>query len=58
MRCVIKRFSDLNSRTYASLGVPTDAIQLKSIEVSPDPPKPGEQLTVTVNAEVQEQIEV
>ena len=48
----------MNSRTYASLGVPTDAIQLKSIEVSPDPPKPGEQLTVTVNAEVQEQIEV
>ncbi|KAL1737332.1 ML domain-containing protein [Schizophyllum commune] len=47
----------LESWAYTDCGVPTDAIQLKSIEVSPDPPKPGEQLTVTVNAEVQEQIE-
>lgn len=40
------------------LGLPTDAIQIKSIQVSPDPPQPGKDLTVTVNGEAVEQIEV
>lgn len=32
--------------------------QLKSISVSPDPPVPGKNLTVTVEADVQKKIEV
>ena|ERR1700722_3367834 len=35
----------------------TDLIQIHSIKVSPDPPKPGQDLTVTVSAYVQEEIE-
>lgn len=39
-------------------GLPTDAVQLESIQVSPDPPQPGKDLTVTVKAIVQREIEV
>jgi len=39
-------------------GLPTDAIQIESISVSPDPPKPGENLTVTVEASALEEVEV
>ncbi|PFH54549.1 hypothetical protein AMATHDRAFT_44401 [Amanita thiersii Skay4041] len=41
-----------------SWGLDTDPIQLESIEVSPDPPKPGKDLTVKVKAIVSETIEV
>ncbi len=39
-------------------GLPTDPIQIKSINVFPDPPKPGQNLTVTVEASAQEKVEV
>ncbi|KIY50597.1 hypothetical protein FISHEDRAFT_39003 [Fistulina hepatica ATCC 64428] len=42
---------------YVDCGLPEYPIQLESITVSPDPPKPGETLTVTVKAEVFELIE-
>ncbi|THV04865.1 hypothetical protein K435DRAFT_961594 [Dendrothele bispora CBS 962.96] len=38
-------------------GEPTDAIQVKSIKVSPDPPRPGEDMTVTVEGTALETIE-
>ncbi|KAH7106984.1 ML domain-containing protein [Auriculariales sp. MPI-PUGE-AT-0066] len=37
-------------------GAPTDAVLLKSVEISPDPPKPGEPVTVTVTGTVQERL--
>lgn len=39
-------------------GLPSDAIQLESLEVSPDPPRPGHDLTVTAKATVQDVIKV
>jgi hypothetical protein len=33
-------------------GLATDPIQIKSIKVSPDPPQPGQNLTVEVEADV------
>lgn len=41
-----------------STGLDTDAIQLESIEVSPDPPQPGKDLTVKVIGSAKERIEV
>ncbi|KAH8119719.1 ML domain-containing protein [Phellopilus nigrolimitatus] len=38
--------------TWTDCGDPSDPIQLKSIEVSPDPPKPGEDMTVKVKGHV------
>ncbi|KAG8745929.1 Phosphatidylglycerol/phosphatidylinositol transfer protein [Ceratobasidium sp. 414] len=41
----------VNSRwTWSDCGSPQDVVHIKSIEVSPDPPQPGKDLTVTVNA--------
>jgi hypothetical protein len=39
-------------------GAPTDIIRLHSLEVSPDPPKPGQNLTVTASGTVLQTIEV
>jgi hypothetical protein len=39
-------------------GLPTDIIKLHSLEVSPDPPKPGQNLTVTASGTVLQTIEV
>ena len=39
-------------------GSPSDPIQIDSITVSPDPPKPGQDLTVTVKAHAQDRVEV
>ncbi|EAL21061.1 hypothetical protein CNBD4370 [Cryptococcus deneoformans B-3501A] len=46
-----------NSWSYVDCGLATDAIQLKSIKVHPDPPVPGKNLTVTVEGDVLETIE-
>ncbi|KAF9044793.1 hypothetical protein BDZ89DRAFT_890204, partial [Hymenopellis radicata] len=46
--------------SYTDCGIilpPTDPVQIESIVVSPDPPKPGEDLTVTVKAVVTEVVE-
>ncbi|EKM78708.1 hypothetical protein AGABI1DRAFT_114313 [Agaricus bisporus var. burnettii JB137-S8] len=34
---------------YENCGSPTDLVQIESIAISPDPPQPGKDLTVTVN---------
>ena len=39
-------------------GLDSDVVQVESVVVSPDPPVPGEDLTVKVKANVQEIIEV
>jgi hypothetical protein len=44
--------------TLSALGLPSDPIQIESVEFSPDPPKPGEDLTVKVKATAIETIEV
>ncbi|KII93573.1 hypothetical protein PLICRDRAFT_100762 [Plicaturopsis crispa FD-325 SS-3] len=46
-----------DSWTYKVCGAESDVIQVKSIEVSPDPPAPGKDLTVTVKAYAQDRIE-
>ncbi|KAJ3559763.1 hypothetical protein NM688_g134 [Phlebia brevispora] len=43
--------------SWKDCGNPTDPVEIKSIEISPDPPKPGEDLTVTVIGEAKERIE-
>ncbi|OAX42400.1 hypothetical protein K503DRAFT_847858 [Rhizopogon vinicolor AM-OR11-026] len=43
--------------SYQDCGSPTDAIQLQSISLSPDPPKPGEDLTVSVVGTAKDRIE-
>lgn len=45
-------------KQFFPAGLPSDAIEIKSIEVSPDPPQPGQDLTVKVKAHVQGRIEV
>jgi hypothetical protein len=40
------------------VGLPTDPVQLQSILISPDPPKPGQNMTVTVKGSAIEKIEV
>ncbi|KAJ7767799.1 ML domain-containing protein [Mycena metata] len=42
--------------SWVNCGDPTDAILLHSIEVSPDPPVPGKDLTITVKGTVNEVI--
>ncbi|KAI0304894.1 ML domain-containing protein [Russula brevipes] len=43
--------------SWADCGSPTDVIQIKSITVFPDPPKPGQNLTVTVTASAEARVE-
>lgn len=40
------------------LGLPDYPAQITSIQLSPDPPKPGEDLIVTVDGTVSETLEV
>ncbi|KAF7966635.1 hypothetical protein HWV62_37593 [Athelia sp. TMB] len=42
---------------YKDCGLASDPIEIKSIEVSPDPPQPGQDLTVKVHAYVNQRIE-
>ena len=39
-------------------GEPTDAIQIKDIKISPDPPKPGHNLTIYASGTVNQLIDV
>ncbi|KAJ7107852.1 ML domain-containing protein [Mycena epipterygia] len=41
---------------YADCGLSSDPIQIESISVSPDPPQPGQDLTVTVKGTVTDEI--
>ncbi|KAL1757585.1 ML domain-containing protein [Schizophyllum commune] len=45
------------SWSYIDCGYDGSTVNLKSIEISPDPPIPGQQLTVTVKADVREIIQ-
>ena len=47
-----------NHMSDAQTGLPSDPIQLQSITLSPDPPKPGKDLTVTVSGTAHEAIKV
>ncbi|EJT48753.1 hypothetical protein A1Q1_02219 [Trichosporon asahii var. asahii CBS 2479] len=47
----------MNGWKYSDCGLPTDAITLESIELSPDPPQAGKNLTVTVRGRANEKIE-
>lgn len=40
------------------LGLPTDIVEIQSISVSPDPPEPGQSLTITAIGTAKETIEV
>jgi len=40
------------------VGLPTDVVIIESLEISPDPPKPGQDLTVTLKARAAEIVEV
>lgn len=42
--------------SFVDCGLATDVVQLKSLTVSPDPPVPGKNLTVSVEADVLETI--
>ncbi|KAJ6514296.1 vacuole protein [Mycena vitilis] len=42
---------------YIDCGLPTDPILLRSLEISPDPPVPGKDLTIKVKGRVTEKIE-
>ncbi|KAG2350448.1 hypothetical protein BDR05DRAFT_954544 [Suillus weaverae] len=43
--------------SYSDCGSPTDVVQLKSISLSPDPPKPGQDLTITAVGTAQQRVE-
>ncbi|KAI0051769.1 hypothetical protein FA95DRAFT_1580496 [Auriscalpium vulgare] len=43
--------------SWSDCGLSTDPIQIESIDVSPDPPKPGQNMTVTVKASAVETVE-
>ncbi|KIP12433.1 hypothetical protein PHLGIDRAFT_81580 [Phlebiopsis gigantea 11061_1 CR5-6] len=42
---------------WTQCGKPSDPVRIKSIQVSPDPPQPGANMTVTVVGQANEQIE-
>ncbi|KAI6132762.1 ML domain-containing protein [Pisolithus croceorrhizus] len=44
--------------SYTDCGLPTDVVQIKSISVFPDPPKPGKNLTLTAVGTVNQVVEV
>ncbi|KAL5639544.1 hypothetical protein ACGC1H_006240 [Rhizoctonia solani] len=46
-----------NSWSYTDCGLPTDAVQIKSIKLSPDPPQIGKDLTITARGVVTQRIE-
>ncbi|KAF8688433.1 hypothetical protein RHS03_09445, partial [Rhizoctonia solani] len=46
-----------NSWSYTDCGLPTDAVQVKSIKLSPDPPQIGKDLTITARGVVTRKIE-
>jgi hypothetical protein len=43
--------------SYVDCGNPSDVIQLKSLTVSPDPPQPGQDLTINASGYVSETIQ-
>jgi len=43
--------------SWSSCGTPDDIVEVTSLEVSPDPPEPGKNLTVNVQGTVKQQIE-
>lgn len=54
------RTGRLDRRTDSSSqsGSPSDALQIDSIKISPDPPKPGQDLTIVASGRAQSKIDV
>ncbi|KAF9270298.1 hypothetical protein L218DRAFT_992931 [Marasmius fiardii PR-910] len=46
-----------NKWSWEDCGSPDDVVQIKSIQVNPDPPQPGKELSVTVNGFASQTIE-
>ncbi|MEU1225416.1 ML domain-containing protein [Streptomyces sp. NPDC005828] len=42
---------------YTNVGLPTDALQIESVTVTPDPPKPGAEAKMVIKGTVQTAIE-
>lgn len=55
---VTSNSTELSLSTMGLPGDSTDPVEIKSIEISPDPPKPGQDLTVKVTLTAKEEIEV
>lgn len=47
----------MTSWDYVNAGLPTDPLQIDAITVTPDPPKPGGEVKLTIKGTVQEAIE-
>jgi hypothetical protein len=47
-----------SSKRSSHPGLSTDIVQIESIEVKPNPPKPGQDLTIIVKASTSDTIEV
>ncbi|KAG8954980.1 Phosphatidylglycerol/phosphatidylinositol transfer protein [Tulasnella sp. 424] len=47
----------MNSWSWEDCGLPTDIVEIQSISVSPDPPEPGQSLTITAIGTAKETIE-
>ncbi|MET9672425.1 ML domain-containing protein [Streptomyces sp. NPDC006482] len=43
--------------SYTNVGLPTDPLQIETVTVTPDPPKPGSEVKLTVKGTAQEAIE-
>jgi len=53
---VVRDATSWTKRCHA--GDPEDIVTINSLTISPDPPKPGQQITVTIDAFTSETIEV
>ncbi|KAF8960884.1 ML domain-containing protein [Flammula alnicola] len=49
--------STMQKWSYKDCGSPSDPLQINSIKIFPDPPNPGEDLTITIMGDVTEVIE-
>ncbi|KAJ7181758.1 ML domain-containing protein [Mycena crocata] len=54
---LLQAYAATSGWEYVDCGLPSQPLQIESIEVSPDPPLPGEELTVTAKGHVTERIE-
>ena len=47
----------MTSWSYENVGLDTDLLQIETITVTPDPPKPGREVKLTIKGTVQEAVE-
>lgn len=48
---------DMTSWSYSNAGLPTDPLQIDTVTITPDPPRPGGEVKLTIKGTVQEAIE-